>query len=115
MATSHTKPPSTRHLLNHESVQWLRDGAIVVNTARGDVVLDDALIGALKSGKVAAAGLDVFENEPDLNPEYRTLKNTFLLPHRGGATMQTRIRLGQACVDNLTAFFAGEPVPGKVN
>ena len=107
--------PSTRHLLNHESVQWLRDGAIVVNTARGNVVLDEALIGALKSGKVAAAGLDVFENEPDLNPEYRTLKNTFLLPHWGGATMQTRIQLGQACVDNQTAFFAGEPVPGKVN
>ena len=107
--------PLTRHLLNHESVQWLRDGAIVVNTARGNVVLDEALIGALKSGKVAAAGLDVFENEPDLNPEYRTLKNTFLLPHWGGATMQTRVRLGQACVDNLVAFFAGEPVPGKVN
>ena len=79
------------------------------------MVLDEALIGALKSGKVAAAGLDVFENEPDLNPQYRTLKNTFLLPHWGGATMETRIRLGQACLDNLVAFFAGEPVPGKAN
>ena len=89
------------------------DGAIVVNTARGDIVDDDALIAALTSGKLAAAGLDVFRGEPDIDPRYRTLENTFLLPHLGSATIETRIAMGMRAVDNLEAFFKGE-TPGDL-
>ncbi len=80
--------PQTRHFLNSKAISLLPPGAIVVNTARGGLVVDDDLIAALKSGRVAAAGLDVFEGEPKLNPEYVSLKNTFLLPHIGSATIE---------------------------
>jgi glyoxylate reductase len=86
------------------------DGAIVVNTARGGLVDDTALIAALKSGKLFAAGLDVFENEPNLNPAYRELSNVFLLPHLGSATIDTRNAMGFKALDNLDAFFAGKPL-----
>jgi lactate dehydrogenase-like 2-hydroxyacid dehydrogenase len=77
--------PQTHHFLNSKTISLLPPGAIVVNTARGGLVVDDDLIAALKSGRIAAAGLDVFEGEPKLNPEYLSLKNTFLLPHIGSA------------------------------
>ena len=80
---------------------------MVVNTARGDLVDDDALIDALQSGKVAAAGLDVLAGEPNLDPRYRDLDNTFLLPHIGSASLETRDAMGYCCLDNLDAFFAG--------
>jgi len=101
----------TRHLLNADSIGWLPDGAVVVNTARGDIVNDSALIAALKSGKIAAAGLDVYDGEPALNPAYRSLKNTFLMPHLGSATVETRNAMGYCCCDNLDAYFAGKPCP----
>jgi lactate dehydrogenase-like 2-hydroxyacid dehydrogenase len=85
----------------------------VVNTSRGDVVDDEALITALQSGRLAAAGLDVFRNEPDIDPRYRTLDNAFLLPHLGSATRQTRSAMGHRAVDNLEAFFAGK-TPGDL-
>lgn len=106
--------PETHHFLNAERIAKLPDGAVVVNTARGAVVDDEALIAALKSGKVAAAGLDVYENEPNLNPGYRPLKNTFLLPHLGSATVETRNAMGFKCLDNLDAFFAGKAPPDRV-
>ena len=74
----------------------LPDGAIVVNSARGDIVDDDALIAALKSGKLAAAGLDVFKGEPKIDPRYRELDNVFLLPHLGSATLRYAHRHGHA-------------------
>jgi lactate dehydrogenase-like 2-hydroxyacid dehydrogenase len=102
--------PDTVGLLNADRIARLPDGAIVINTARGVVVDDDALIAALKSGKLAAAGLDVFSNEPDIHPGYRDLKNTFLLPHIGSATIETRDAMGFRALDNLDAFFKdGKP------
>lgn len=103
----------TRGIINSETIAKMPDGTIIVNTARGDVVDDDALIAAIESGKVAAAGLDVFKGEPNLDPRYRTLKNTFLLPHIGSATGGTRSGMGHRAVDNLDAFFAGD-TPGDL-
>ena len=104
----------TRKFLNAERIALLPDGAVVVNTARGDLVDDDALIGALRSGKVAAAGLDVFAGEPNLDSRYRELDNTFLLPHIGSASHETRDAMGYCCLDNLDAFFAGRPCPNAL-
>jgi lactate dehydrogenase-like 2-hydroxyacid dehydrogenase len=105
--------PETHHWLNAERIARLPDGAVVINTARGALVDDHALIAALRSGKVAAAGLDVFEGEPSLNPDYRTLPNTFLLPHLGSATVETRDAMGFAALDSLDAFFAGREPPHR--
>jgi lactate dehydrogenase-like 2-hydroxyacid dehydrogenase len=99
--------PDTRHLLNAERIARLPDGAVVVNTARGAVVDDDALIAALASGKLFAAGLDVFNGEPDIDPRYRELDNCFLLPHIGSATRETRDAMGFRALGNLEAIMAG--------
>jgi len=106
--------PDTVGLLNAERIARLPDGAIVINTARGVVVNDEALIEALQSGKLAAAGLDVFNNEPDIHPKYRDLKNTFLMPHIGSATTETRDAMGFRALDNLDAFFKGEEPGDRV-
>lgn len=99
--------PQTDRLLDAERIALLPDGAIVVNAARGGVIDDEALIAALRSGKLAAAGLDVYNNEPDIHPAYRELQNTFLLPHIGSATRETRDAMGFRALDNLDAIFAG--------
>jgi glyoxylate reductase len=106
--------PETQKFLNAERIALLPDGAIVANTARGNMVDDDALIAALQSGKVGAAGLDVFDGEPNIHPGYRSLDNVFLLPHLGSATHETRDAMGFCCLDNLDAFFAGEPCPSPL-
>jgi lactate dehydrogenase-like 2-hydroxyacid dehydrogenase len=106
--------PQTHHFLNAKTISLLPPGAIVVNTARGGLVADDDLIAALKSGRVAAAGLDVFEGEPKLNPEYISLKNTFLLPHIGSATIETRTAMGMLALDNVDAVLNGKPAPTLV-
>jgi lactate dehydrogenase-like 2-hydroxyacid dehydrogenase len=104
----------TRGLINAARIDRLPDGAIVVNTARGAIVDDDALIAALESGKLAAAGLDVFNNEPDINPRYRKLENIFLLPHVGSATRETRDAMGFRALDNLDAIFSGQEPRDRV-
>ena len=106
--------PETAKLLNAERIARLPDDAIVVNTARGNIVDDDALVAALKSGKLFAAGIDVFDGEPDIHPGYRELENAFLLPHLGSATRQTRDAMGFRALDNLDAFFAGKEPPDRV-
>jgi lactate dehydrogenase-like 2-hydroxyacid dehydrogenase len=102
----------TRGLLNAQRLAVLNSNAIVVNTSRGVVVDDDALINALKTGGIAAAGLDVFNGEPDaIHPEYRQLENVFLLPHIGSATEETREAMGFRAIDNLIAIF-NDQAPG---
>jgi lactate dehydrogenase-like 2-hydroxyacid dehydrogenase len=103
--------PQTHHFLNSKAISLLPVGAIVVNTARGGLVVDDDLIAALKSGRLAAAGLDVYEGEPKLNPGYVSLKNTFLLPHIGSATIETRTAMGMLALDNVDAVLNGRPAP----
>ncbi|MHC4657508.1 MAG: 2-hydroxyacid dehydrogenase [Planctomycetota bacterium] len=106
--------PETFKLLNAERIALLPDRAIVVNASRGVVIDDDALIAALKSGKLTAAGLDVYNNEPDIHPEYRQLSNVFLMPHIGSATRETRDAMGFRALDNLDAIFAGREPRDRV-
>lgn len=107
--------PDSLGLLDQKLITHLPDGAIVVNTARGTVVNDDALVDALKTGKVGAAGLDVFNNEPShIHSAYRELSNVFVLPHLGSATVQTRDAMGFRALDNLDAYFQGEEPGDRV-
>ena len=106
--------PETKHILNEERIALLPENPVVINTARGPVVDDKALITALKSGRVAAAGLDVFEGEPRLNTDYLDCPNAFLLPHLGSATVETRNAMGFTALDNLDAFFAGSEPPNRI-
>jgi len=106
--------PETCGWLNAKRLARLPKGAIVVNSSRGPVVDDEALIAALRSGHVAAAGLDVFTGEPRANPGYRSLPNTFLLPHLGSATVETRTAMGNRALDDLDAFYAGKKPPDLV-
>lgn len=103
-----------RHWLNAERIALLPRGAIVVNTGRGSLVDDAALIAALRSGHVAYAGLDVYDGEPALHPGYLDLPNVVLLPHLGSATVETRDAMGFRALDNLDAFFAGADPPDRV-
>lgn len=100
--------PETRNLINARTLALLPKGAIVVNTARGGIVEDEALIAALNAGHIVAAGLDVFANEPNIDPRYRTLENVFLLPHLGSATLNTRTNMAVRALANLTAFADGK-------
>src|ERR1700685_1977084 len=99
--------PTTHHFLNAKTIALLPEHAIVVNTARGGLIKDDDLIEALKSGRIAAAGLDVYEGEPKLNQGYVELKNTFLLPHVGTATIESRINMGMVALDDIDAVLNG--------
>jgi len=104
----------TRNFLDAQRIALLPEGAIVINTSRGDVIDDDALIAALKSGQISAAGLDVFRGEPALHPGYADLPNTFLTPHIGSSTREGRNGMGYQALDNLDAYFAGHPPPNRV-
>jgi lactate dehydrogenase-like 2-hydroxyacid dehydrogenase len=103
-----------RHLINAERLALMKPGAYLINTARGDVVDNQALIQALKNKTIAGAGLDVYEGEPRLNPGFLELENAVLLPHLGSATEETRIAMGLRVIENVTAFFAGQTPRDKV-
>jgi lactate dehydrogenase-like 2-hydroxyacid dehydrogenase len=103
--------PTTHHFVNAKTIALLPEHTIIVNSARGGLIKDDDLIEALKSGRVAAAGLDVYEGEPKLNPGYAELKNTFLLPHIGTATIESRTNMGMVALDNIDAVLHGTPAP----
>lgn len=106
--------PENRHLINAERLALMKPTAILINTARGDVVDNEALIQALKSKTIAAAGLDVFEGEPNLNKGFLELDNVVLLPHLGSATLETRIAMGDRVIENVVAFFKGETPRDRV-
>jgi lactate dehydrogenase-like 2-hydroxyacid dehydrogenase len=99
--------PETRHLMNASRFAQMRKGAILINTARGDVVNEDDLITALRSGAISGAGLDVFEKEPSVPAALTSMENVVLLPHLGSATTETRVAMGMRAIDNLEAFFGG--------
>jgi lactate dehydrogenase-like 2-hydroxyacid dehydrogenase len=103
--------PATRGVMNAARFALLPDGAILVNAARGALIEDDALVEALRSGRLRAAGIDAYNNEPNVDPRIVALPNTFLMPHIGSATRETRDAMGFRALDNLDAFFAGR-APG---
>jgi lactate dehydrogenase-like 2-hydroxyacid dehydrogenase len=96
-----------RHFINAERLALMPRHALLINTARGDIVDSEALVAALRAGTIAAAGLDVFENEPTVPSALLELPNVVLLPHLGSATVESRVAMGDRALSNLTAFFAG--------
>ena len=105
----------TKHLIGNEVFDAMQPHAHFVNIARGDVVDENALITALQTGSIAGAGLDVYENEPDVPAALVKLDNVTLLPHLGTAALEVRTAMGMLAVENLRAFFAGEELPNPVN
>jgi lactate dehydrogenase-like 2-hydroxyacid dehydrogenase len=107
--------PETRGLINAERLRHMRPHAFLVNTARGDVIDEAALLNALRDGTIAGAGLDVFQNEPHIAPEFLSLPNLVVLPHIGSATIESRVDMGERVLANLNAFFAGQTPPDLVS
>ena len=104
----------TRHLINGTSLQQMKRDAILINTARGPVVEETALVSALEEGIIAAAGLDVFEFEPQVREELRNLKNTVLTPHLGTATHEARNAMGRRVINNIISYLSTAGVPDEV-
>ena len=100
--------PQTRHLINSDTLSKMKPTALLINTARGDVVDETALAAALSAKRLGGAGLDVFQGEPDIHPDILSAPNTVLLPHLGSATVETRTAMGLKVVENARAFFAGD-------
>lgn len=107
--------PELKGIINTESLKQLPPRAVLVNISRGELVDDDALIHALSSGKLFAAGLDVYANEPNIDPRYRELDNVFLLPHIGSATQETRDAMGWMLINGLDAMYRGETPDNLLN
>jgi lactate dehydrogenase-like 2-hydroxyacid dehydrogenase len=106
--------PETRHLMNRDRLALMRPEAFLVNTARGDVVDEAALVEALESRRIAGAALDVFEKEPQVTQALVSMDNVVLLPHLGSATQETRVAMGMRAFENLKLFFAGQPLRDRV-
>ncbi len=106
--------PETRHLIGARELGRMKPSAVLVNTARGPIVDEAALVHALRTGVIAAAGLDVFEREPALAEGMRDLPNVVLAPHIGSATIATRARMAEVAAHNIVAALRGEPIPNRV-
>ena len=104
----------TFHLMNDERFKLMKKSAFIINTARGDIIDEKALVNALVNKEIAGAALDVFETEPNLPNELKTMENVVSFPHLGSATSETRIAMGNTAIDNTLAFFAGTELPNKV-
>jgi len=105
----------TRHLIGAQELAKMRRTAILINTARGPIVDESALVAALSNGAISGAGLDVFEKEPRLHPRLATMPQVVLLPHLGSATMEARVEMGMTCVKNIEAVLSGQPAPNRVS
>ncbi len=106
--------PVTRHMINEKTLGYMRPDAFLINTSRGDVVEEKALVKFLQKGLIAGAGLDVYENEPQVPEALLAMENVVLLPHLGSATEETRVDMGMRVLGNLNAFFNGESPPDKL-
>ena len=106
--------PDTFHLIDEAALKAMQPHTFLINTARGDVIKEAALVEALKNGEIAGAGLDVFEKEPTVSPGLLEMENVVLLPHLGSATSETRRAMGMRVVENLDAFFNGETPRDKL-
>ena len=102
-------------MINKDTVEYFPKGAIITNVARGDIIEDEALIDALKRRKIYAVGLDVYKNEPNLNPGYLKHPSAFILPHLGSATKETRTAMANLAIDNMDEFFSSGNCKNKVN
>jgi glyoxylate reductase len=107
--------PETTKIVNKETLSYLKKNTVIGNAARGDIVDDDAMVEAIKNGTVFAYGLDVYNGEPKIHPEYLKLKNIFLLPHLGSATKRTRWDMAYRATKNLEEFFSGKKPQDQVN
>jgi len=105
----------TENIINAKTLEYFPKGAIITNSARGDMIDDEAIINALNRRKIYALGLDVYKGEPNLNPGYLKLKDVFILPHLGSATKKTRTAMGNLAIDNLDEFFKTGNCKNKVN
>ncbi|MCP3970742.1 MAG: D-glycerate dehydrogenase [Rhodobacteraceae bacterium] len=105
---------ANQHLINADRLAHMRPGAFLINTARGEVVDETALIAAIGAGQIGGAGLDVFEGEPNINPALLACDNLVMLPHLGSATRETREAMGFRVLDNLSDFFEGRPPRDRV-
>jgi glyoxylate reductase len=106
--------PETRHLIGKRQFELMKPTAVLINTARGPIIDEQALIEALKTRKIAAAGLDVYENEPKLTPGLADLENIVICPHTASATVETRTRMAVMAAENLLAVLAGKEPPNAV-
>ena len=105
----------TKNIINRETIKYFPDGAVVSNSARGDMIDDDAMVEALKKGKIFSLGLDVYNGEPNIHPEYLTLPNVFVLPHLGSSTLKTRTAMANLAIENLEEFFKTGKCKNSVN
>ena len=105
----------TLNIINKETLEYFPTGAIITNSARGDMIDDDAMIDALDRRKIYAVGLDVYKGEPNLNPGYLKHKSAFILPHLGSATKETRAAMANLAIDNLDEFFNTGKCRNKLN
>lgn len=105
---------TTRHLIGRGELALMKPTAHLINTSRGPVIDETALIAALATRTIAGAGLDVYEHEPTVPPALRSLPNVVLLPHVGSATLDTRVRMGLICLDNIAAVLDGRQAPNRV-
>ena len=105
----------TKNIINKKTLKFFSKEAIITNSARGDMIDDDAMVEALKNGKIFSLGLDVYNGEPNIHPEYLTLPNVFVLPHLGSATTKTRTAMGNLAVSNIEEFFKTKKCKNKVN
>ncbi len=105
----------TKHIINEKTLKYFPNGAVLSNSARGDMIDDDAMVKSLKNGKIFSLGLDVYNGEPNIHPEYLKLPNVFVLPHLGSATVKTRTAMGNLAVSNLEEFFKTGKCRNTVN